>query len=147
MKVTGADHTSYTVSNLEHSLEFYVGLLGCEVLWQREITSQYFRDIVGFPDCVVKAAHLRIPSTTHKLELFEYVVPRGVPADVHTNNVGSSHLSFFVDDLQAAYEELKVKGVRFRSPPIAIDTGANKGTYALYMLDPDGITVELFQPL
>lgn len=146
MKITGADHTSYTVANLERSLEFYVGLLGFEILWQREITNQYFRDIVGFPDGVVKAAHLRIPGSTHKLELFEYVTPPGVPADTRTNNPGSSHMALLADNLPAAYEELKAKGVRFRSPPVAIDAGANKGSYALYMLDPDGITVELFQP-
>jgi catechol 2,3-dioxygenase-like lactoylglutathione lyase family enzyme len=146
MKITGVYHTSYTVSNLERSLEFYAGLLGCEVLWQREITNQYFREIVGFPDCVVKAAHLRIPGSAHVLELFEYVTPRGTPADVRTNNPGSSHLSLYVEDLPAAYEELQARGIRFRSPPVAIDAGVNKGGYALYMFDPDGISVELFQP-
>jgi catechol 2,3-dioxygenase-like lactoylglutathione lyase family enzyme len=145
MKITGADHTSFTVANLERSLEFYIGLLGLELIWRREITNRYFREIVGFPDCVVKAAHLRIPGTGHKLELFEYVSPRGVPADVRTNNTGSSHISLYVDGLQAAYEELKSKGVRFRSPPVEIDAGANKGTRSLYLLDPDGITVELFE--
>jgi catechol 2,3-dioxygenase-like lactoylglutathione lyase family enzyme len=146
MKVTGVHHTSYTVSNLERSLEFYAGLLGCEVLWRREITDQYFRDIVGFSDCVVKAAHLSIPGSGHVIELFEYVTPRGRPADIRTNNPGSSHLSFFVEDLPAAYEDLKAGRVQFRSPPVEIDAGVNKGGYALYMLDPDGITVELFQP-
>lgn len=146
MKITGADHTSYTVANLERSLEFYVGLLGFEVLWQREISNQYFRDIVDMPDCVVKAAHLRIPGSTHKLELFEYISPTGIPADIRTNNPGSSHMALVVDELPSAYEALKTKGVQFRSPPVAIDAGANKGSYALYMLDPDGITIELFQP-
>jgi lactoylglutathione lyase len=145
MKITGIDHTSYTVSSLQRSLEFYVGLLGFEVLWQREITNQYFRDIVAMPDCVVKAVHLRIPSSAHKLELFEYTTPRGVPADVRTNNPGSSHMSLYVDDLPAAYAELEAKGVRFRSAPVPITTGANEGGYSVYMLDPDGITVELFQ--
>jgi catechol 2,3-dioxygenase-like lactoylglutathione lyase family enzyme len=146
MKIVGADHTSFTVSNLERSLEFYVGLLGCKVLWQREITDLYFRAIVGIPDAVVKAAHLEIPGTTHNLELFEYVVPRGVAADVHNNNPGSSHLALYVDDLESAYSELKAKGVQFRSEPIVIDKGANTGGRSVYMLDPDGITVELFQP-
>ena len=146
MQIVGADHTSFTVSNLERSLEFYVGLLGCQVLWQREITDQYFRDIVGMPDAVVKAAHLAIPGTTHNLELFEYVVPRGTTADVRNNNPGSSHLAFYVDDLPAAYRELQAQGVRFRSAPIMIDKGVNTGGYSVYMLDPDGITVELFQP-
>jgi catechol 2,3-dioxygenase-like lactoylglutathione lyase family enzyme len=145
MKIIGADHTSYTVANLERSLEFYVGLLGCELLWQRENSDQYFRDIVGFPDCVVKLAHVRIPGSTHKLELVEYVTPPGVPADVRTNNPGSSHVAFLVDDLWEVYEELSSKGVKFRSLPIEITTGANKGGWGIYMADPDGITMELFQ--
>ena len=147
MRVTGADHTSFTVSNLDRSLEFYVEILGCELVWRREdITSQYFRDIVGFPDSVVRGAYLRIPGSDHKLELFEYVKPRGIAADTRTNNPGSSHIAFHVDDLLAAYEELRNRGVRFRSPPVFIDVGTSHGGYAVYMLDPDGITVELFQP-
>ncbi len=146
MHITGADHTSFSVSNLERSLAFYVDLLGFTLLWQREITNQYFRDIVGIPDCVVKAAHLAIPHSTHKLELFEYAAPRGEPAVPRVNQPGSAHLSLYVDDLPAAYEALKARGAQFRSPPIEIDAGANKGGWALYLLDPDGIPVELFQP-
>lgn len=146
MNITGVDHTSFSVSNLERSLAFYVDLLGFKLLWQREITNQYFRDIVGIPDCVVKAAHLAIPNSTHKLELFEYAAPRGEPAVPRVNQPGSAHLSLYVDNLPAAYEELKSKGAQFRSPPIEIDAGANRGGWALYMLDPDGIPVELFQP-
>lgn len=146
MQIAGADHTSFTVSSLERSLAFYAGLLGCEVLWTREISNEYFRAIVGWPDCVVKAAQLRIPGTTHKLELFEYTQPRGEPADVRTNRPGSAHLALRVADLPAAYAELLAQGVTFRSEPVLIDAGVNRGGYAVYMLDPDGITIELFQP-
>ena len=146
MKVTGAHHTSFTVSNLERSLEFYAGRLGCQILWRREIAEPYFREIVGMPESRVRAAHLRIPGSAHILELFEYVAPRGRPADVRTNNPGSAHLALFVDDLPALYRELTAKGVRFRSSPVAIDAGANAGGRSVYALDPDGITVELFQP-
>ncbi len=145
INITGVDHTSYTVSNMERSLYFYRDLLGFTLLWQREASNQYLRDIVGFPDCVIKQAHLRIPNSTHKLELFEYVQPHGTAPIVSTNNPGSSHLSLIVDDLPAAYENLSKEGVQFRSAPVYIDVGANTGGYALYMLDPDGITVELFQ--
>jgi len=145
MPIVGVDHTSFTVSDLERSLEFYVGLLGCELLWRREISDQYFRDIVGVPDCVVKAAHLRLPASSHKLELFEYLQPRGAAADLRTHNSGSAHLSFLVDDLPALHASLSEKGVRFRSAPVTIDRGANAGGVAVYLLDPDGITVELFQ--
>lgn len=146
MKITGAHHTSYTVSNLERSLEFYVGLLGCEVIWRRENRDQYFRDIVGYPDSVAQMAMLSVPGSPHAIELIEYVVPRGIAADVRTKNVGSSHMAFFVEDLRTAYEELSAAGVKFRSPPVEISAGANRGAWAVYMTDPDGITMELFQP-
>lgn len=146
MPITGVHHTSFTVSNIERALEFYVELLGCEVLWRREIAEKYFRDIVGFPDCRVRAAHLRIPGSSHVLELFEYVAPRGAPADVRTNNPGSAHIAFLVDDLPALYNTLTSQGIRFRSIPVVIDAGANRGGLSVYVLDPDGITVELFQP-
>ena len=147
MKIIGAEHTSFTVSNLDRSLEFYVDWLGLEVLHIRpEIKNRYFREIVGFPEGVIRGAFLRIPGTDHRLELFEYLEPRGTPADVRTNNPGSAHLAFFVEDVRAAYRELTAKGVRFRSPPVDLDEGPNVGGVSVYMLDPDGITLELFQP-
>jgi len=146
MKITGADHTSFSVSNLERSLAFYHDLLGFDIIHIRpNIINKYFRDIIGMPDGVIKGAFLAIPGTTHRLELFEYVNPRGTPLDVLTNNPGSAHMCWYVDDLRTLYGELVAKEVRFRSPPIYLDEGPNIGGWAVYMLDPDGITIELFQ--
>jgi lactoylglutathione lyase len=36
-------------------------------------------------------------------------------------------------------------GVRFRSEPIAIAAGINKGGFTCYFLDPDDITLEIIQ--
>ena len=45
------------------------------------------------------------------------------------------------------YASLLERGVTsFVSPPVEVDTGVNRGGLALYLRDPDGITVELFQP-
>jgi catechol 2,3-dioxygenase-like lactoylglutathione lyase family enzyme len=145
MKIIGADHTSYTVSDLDRSLAFYSRVLGLELLWQREIDNPYFCEIIGFPGCSVRGAHLLIPGSDHHIELFEYVQPGGSKADVRTMNVGSSHISLVVEDLLSAYEELNAQGVEFRSPPVEITAGANAGGWGVYLLDPDGITVELFQ--
>jgi hypothetical protein len=52
-----------------------------------------------------------------------------------------------VDDLRALYERLVAAGVdTFFSAPVEVDTGVNRGGFALYLRDPDGIPVELFQP-
>jgi len=146
MRVIGAHHTGFTVSDLERSLSFYVGLLGCELLWRRDVGEAYFCEIVGLPGCRVRAAHLGVPGSGHVIELFEYVSPRGPVVDSRPNNPGHSHFAFVVEDLRTAYEELRSEGVRFTSPPVFIDAGVNKGGYGAYAMDPDGLTVELFQP-
>jgi catechol 2,3-dioxygenase-like lactoylglutathione lyase family enzyme len=145
--VRGLHHTSYTVSDLDRSVAFYRDLLGCEVLAEQEKEGGYLAAIVGYPDAHVRMAHLRVPGAEHVIELFEYLTPAGTRADVEPRNVGASHLCFLVDDLPALYEQLREQGVdSFVSPPVEVDTGVNKGGCALYLRDPDGISVELFQP-
>jgi catechol 2,3-dioxygenase-like lactoylglutathione lyase family enzyme len=147
MAVNGLHHTCYTVSSLDRSLAFYRDTLGCEVLATQEKNGGYLAAIVGYEGAHVRMAHLRVPGSAHVIELFEYLAPRGEPADVEPRNVGASHLCFLVDDLPALYEQLRQNGVTsFVSPPVEVDTGINRGGYALYLRDPDGITVELFQP-
>ena len=62
-------------------------------------------------------------------------------------DVGVTHFCLVVDDLAGLYERLRAGGgCAFLSEPIEVDTGANRGGSALYLRDPDGIIVELFQP-
>jgi catechol 2,3-dioxygenase-like lactoylglutathione lyase family enzyme len=147
MAVSGLHHTCYTVSSLDRSLVFYRDLLGCEVLATQEKEGGYLAAIVGYPGAHVRMAHLRVPGSDHVIELFEYLSPAGGHADVEPRNVGASHICFLVDDLPALYARLREDGVTsFVSEPVEVDTGINRGGYALYLRDPDGITLELFQP-
>ena len=143
-------HTGYTVSNLERSLGFYCDLLGCEVVATQEKQGGYLGEIVGYPDAHVRMAHLRAPGSAHVIELFEYAAPRSSKSHqeppFEPRDVGTSHIAFIVDDLTAIYERLRGAGVEFFSPPVEIDTGINTGGKALYLRDPDGIPMELFQP-
>ena len=147
MQASRLHHTGFTVSDLDQSVSFYRDLLGCEVIATQEKEGGYLAAIVGYPDAHVRMAHLRVPDSEHVIELFEYVSPTGERADVLPRNVGASHLCFIVADLQAVYQELLEQGVTsFVSPPIEVDTGINRGGYGIYLRDPDGITVEIFQP-
>jgi catechol 2,3-dioxygenase-like lactoylglutathione lyase family enzyme len=144
--ITGAHHTSYTVGDMARSLAFYRDLLGFNVISDRpEVTNTYFRTIIGFPDGVIHAVMLEIPGTKHYLELFEYKHPRGTPQDMSPNNPNSSHICYLVDDLPPLYERLVSAGVQFVSPPVEVDAGPNAGGMAVYMKDPDGVVIELFQ--
>jgi catechol 2,3-dioxygenase-like lactoylglutathione lyase family enzyme len=147
MRSGGLHHAGYTVSDLDRSVAFYRDVLGCEVIATQEKQGGYLAAIVGYPDAHVRMAHLRVPGGGHVIELFQYLAPDGARADVEPHNVGASHLCFLVDDLQAVYEELVAQGVNsFVSPPVEVDTGINTGGFGVYLKDPDGITVEIFQP-
>lgn len=144
--IVGTHHTSFSVGDLDRSVKFFTSVLKFELVAQREITNEYFRKIVGLKDCVCRAAILKIPGSTHLLELFHYTHPRIMMYEPRPCDWSSSHLALLVDDLQKYYEEIQGLGAHFISPPVMIDAGPNAGAWALYLRDPNGILIELFQP-
>jgi lactoylglutathione lyase len=137
-------HTSVTVSDMDRSLAFYRDLLGMEVISELDRSGGYASTVTGIPE-----AHLRIvyvEGGNHKIELIEYLNPKGRPVDMSTANPGIAHLAFEVDDLEGMYEELSAAGVTFRSEPVEVPGGGpNAGTRIVYVRDPDNFTIELIQ--
>jgi lactoylglutathione lyase len=87
---------------------------------------------------------MRMPGGTDVfLEILEYRNIERVAVDTRTGNPGTAHIAFFVDDCDALYEQLVAKGVRSVSAPVTPTIGPNTGGRAVYMIDPDGIRVEL----
>jgi len=139
-------HTGLTVRDLDRSVAFYRELLGCSVAMEQDKTGGYLAAIVGYPEASVRMAHLRAPAGELVIELFQYLDPVSIDTDLEPAKVGNAHLCFLLPDLDATYARLSAAGVGFFSPPIVIDTGANAGGKGLYLRDPDGITIELFEP-
>jgi catechol 2,3-dioxygenase-like lactoylglutathione lyase family enzyme len=150
MGVSGILHTGLTVSDLDRSLTFYRDLLGLELIAQWDSSQPYLRTIVGYPDAELRIALLRLPGPAggpgHHIELLEYRRPRGTRTDANTYNPGNGHVAFAVDDLDSTYAELRARGVRFKSAPVDITHGRNTGGRAVYLFDPDDITLEMIQP-
>jgi catechol 2,3-dioxygenase-like lactoylglutathione lyase family enzyme len=145
-RIIGVHHTSFTVADVHASVAFFRDILGLELLGLRDIDDGYFGKIVGLPGSAVKAALLRLPGSSHHVELFQYLKPRGEPHQPRPCDPGSCHLSFLVDDLPAFCAALRKKGISLDSDPVPITAGPNRGGYGLYLRDPNGILIELFQP-
>jgi catechol 2,3-dioxygenase-like lactoylglutathione lyase family enzyme len=144
-------HFSFTVSDIEQSIHFYRDILGLVLVHRQEQANEYTRRFVGYPNAHLRVAQFRIEGAPvgrsgHLLELVQYVAPLGEKVDTSTKNPGTAHLAFQVDDVQAEYERLRGLGVRFRTEPVAIEAGINRGGFTCYFLDPDDITLEIIQP-
>jgi len=141
--ILATNHTSFTVSDVDRSIAFYRDKIGLEFLSVSVRDPAFTEKASGIPGARLKIAFLKAPD--HKLELIEYLAPTGKQLDLATNNVGSSHLAFEVDNLHEMYESLKADGYKFASEPLQIQGGPNAGGWMVYMTDPDGITIELQQ--
>lgn len=149
--ITGFHHTSFTVSNVEQAERFFIEFFGLERRGGGRFDFEPLRQIVAYPDAVMKISYLTFPEVAglrpgHLLELIEYVQPAGQAADTATNRPGNAHLSFRVDDIHHEYQRLSALGVRFKSAPQPVTWGANKGAWSVYCNGPDGIALELTQP-
>src|SRR3972149_1844897 len=142
--IQGFWHVSFTVSNLEKSVQWYTDVLGLEYVRGQVQHNEYTAKLVGYPGAHLKVAQLRVPGQTipisrHHIELVEYVHPRGEDIPLDTNRTGVGHWAFIVDDIHKEFERLKALGVKFKADaPVAIEEGVNKGGYTIYFTDPDG---------
>lgn len=148
--LTGVFHFSFTVGDIEESKDFYTRILGLELVHEGRFNLPYTAKQVGYENADLLAAAFRLPgkvpeSSTHILELVQYLNPTGTKVDTRTINPGSAHLCFAVDDMWSEYERLKGLGVRFRSEPVLIEGGPNKGGWTVYFLDCNDITLEMIQ--
>lgn len=147
MRAQRAHHTGFTVANLERSVAFYRDVLGLRVVAEQLGTAEYLGSVTGFPGVRLKMAFIKASDEDdHLLELLEYVSHPGEPTPRETNRPGNGHLCLVVDDIQGCYRELRAKGVEFVGEPATITAGVNRGARAAYFRDPDGFTVELYQP-
>lgn len=143
-RITGVNHTSFTVSNLDQAVAFFRDVLGATVVSVGDRPREYSERVTGIPGARLYIGYVELGG--HRLELIQYLEGQGAVLDVSTNNVGSGHICFNVDDAHALQRELQAKGIRFVSPPMEIPSGANRGGFATYFKGPDGITLEFIQP-
>lgn len=143
--IKAIEHFSFTVSQMEDSLDFFCNKLGLEATPIMEVKDPDVRKIVGMPEAHLRISLVKVPGDD-RIELIEYVQPEGKPVDLNTCNTGVAHIAFEVFDINAMYKKLSVRGVNFISPPVWTKGNDNTGQWGVcYLRGPDDITIELIE--
>ena len=142
-RVTGVNHTSFTVENIVETVAFFRDCLGAEVISVgRPANPLGIPRITGVDGAAVKMSFVRIGA--HLVEFLEYEAPASRAA-VYARpcDVGFAHLALNVDGLAQLVDQASTYGYRLVGEVIEVLGGPDKGRKAAYIRGPDGITVEL----
>ncbi|PLT31831.1 SMU1112c/YaeR family gloxylase I-like metalloprotein [Peribacillus deserti] len=127
MKLNKIHHIAIICSDYERSRDFYVNILGLEVLEEtyREERNSYKLDLMVGGE--------------YQVELFSF--PESPERISYPEARGLRHLAFEVEDIEAVAAELNNHNVQVE--PIRIDpvTGKKFSFFA----DPDGLPLELYE--
>lgn len=120
MRISGIDHVVLKVADLDRSITFYCGVLGCTLDWRR--------DDIGL-------AHLRVGTAFIDLLASAPLPPNSLP--------NMDHLCLTVPDFDAEQVRQHLLGQGVAVEPPAKRYGASGWGLSLYLTDPDGNGLEL----
>jgi lactoylglutathione lyase len=146
MTIKLCHHHGFTVSDLDRSVAYYRDLLGLEVIRISERSNlPSYDQMLGFKDVKLRVGLLRHPVNAFLLELFQYLNPPSEKRALSNQYVGSSHIAYEVDDVDTVYQQLQASGYSAIHSPVDVIRDGRKVARGMYALDPDGISVEIFQ--
>jgi catechol 2,3-dioxygenase-like lactoylglutathione lyase family enzyme len=145
---TNVDHVAYTVPDLDQAVEFFVDVLGADLLYRldsvKDDEGDWMRRQLGVdPRAKAQIAMLRLGPVTN-VELFQYEAPDQSRQLPKNSDHGGHHLAFYVEDIEAATEYLRAQpGVTLLGDVQTIEDGPIAGDRWVYFLAPWGMQMEI----
>lgn len=144
--VRAVDAVGMTVADTDRAVEFYAGTLGFVPEADVELAGEPWERLHDLFPVRMRVVRMRLGA--ERLELTEYVTPRGRPAppDARSHDRWFQHVAIVVSDMDRAYRWLRDRRVAHVSPEpqrLPDDNPAAGGIRAFYFRDPDGHPLEL----
>ena len=143
MTVRKLSHHGLCVSDLERALAFYRDGLGFAEVSRLTFTDPGTQQLLGLPGAKLEAIYLRRDGTTLELLHFPQPGTQLAAGPRPLNQVGLTHLSFLVSDLDGVLAKLRALGATVLEATRLDSQG--KGSNAIFVTDPDGTRIELVE--
>jgi glyoxylase I family protein len=135
-------HYSHCVSDIARSRRFYTEVLGFEVVAEFEFDDPATARVMGLPGARFTGVFMKRDGMRIELIGFSEPPPDRTVRPRQSNEIGHSHLSFYVLDLDAALGELRAEGVEVLDHRRAV---LPSGVECCVVRDPDGFPIEIVQ--
>ena len=135
-------HYSHCVSDIEVSRRFYTAVLGFEVVAEFDFDDADTARVMGVPGARFKGIFMKRDGMRIEIIGFTNPPPDRRPRVRRSNDIGHSHLSFYVTDLDATLRDLRAQGVTVEDDTRAV---LMNGIECCVVRDPDGFPIEIVQ--
>lgn len=143
-QVMGLNHASFTVSDLDAMVAFFVDGLGYRLVSRGPRDPKLIARMTGIAGASLEIAF--VEAAGHRVELIRYVAPLGrQTVRPRLCDVGAAHIGLDIADLDGALEAARRHGFALAGEVIAIDAGPNAGRRVCYVRNGEGITVEFLE--
>jgi catechol 2,3-dioxygenase-like lactoylglutathione lyase family enzyme len=139
--ITGFNHTSFTVANVDRAVQFWTEGLGFRATSVSERTGDWQGQVTGIPGAKLKIAHL--VGYGHHMEFIEYLQAPDNSVTLQPNGAGVAHVCLEVEDIGSTINTLVTMGATAQGKLIEVDSGPFTGCRAIYLRDPNGVIIEL----
>lgn len=135
-----------TVADLERSAAFWGDLVGVTPSPIEHLGGPGLGKLVGYPGVHVDRRWVDLPGGL-AVELLHYLDRDEAAYDPGTAHPGNVHVCLAVEELAAAHAHAVACGAEpVGEGWIVVPAGPSAGARIAYLRDPDGVTIELFQP-
>ncbi len=141
--ITGFNHTSFTVADVELAARFWTEQLGFRLSSLGPRVGDWQGKATGVAGARLKVAHLL--GHGHHMEFIQYLDGAAGGADPAPNANGAAHVCLEVRDIEATWRQLVAAGARPQGEIVEVAGGAMGGCKAGYIRDPNGIVIELLE--
>ena len=139
-------HTGFVVQDLEKSVAFYRDVMKLKLAFLIERSGEEMDKQLGFDGAHIKVAFLNVDEC-HNLELVQYVFPPGEEPKVNRNDLGATHLAFFVDNIEKFHSDFSQRGLRFLGSPVSLMQDGKVRRKIAWAQDPDNNWLEFIEAM